>query len=96
MIAGEGRVIEREEQGSLESERELRRSAHEGCSELSAWSGTREGSNALVDPVKPGGLPPSWRVLRGELSPGQEVDRPPPRVWAGIEQTLRVEGLIRD
>lgn len=95
MIAGEGRVIEREEQGSLESERELRRSAHEGCSELSAWSGVKGGS-AFVDPTNPGGLPPSWRVLHGELSPGGETDRPPPRVWAGIEQTLRVEGLIRD
>jgi hypothetical protein len=95
MIAGEGRVIEREEQGSLESERELRRSAHEGCSELSAWSGSKEGS-AFLDPMKLGGLPPSWQVLRGELSSGQEADRPPPRVWAGIEQTLRVEGLIRD
>ena len=56
---------------------------------------TKEGS-ALVDSMKLGGLPPSWQVLRGELSSAQEADRPPPRVWAGIEQTLRVEGLIRD
>jgi hypothetical protein len=94
MIAGDGRVIEREEQGSLESERELRRGTHEGCSELSAWSGTNKG-RAFVDSNQLGGLPPSWRVLRGEISPGQE-DRPPARVWAGIERTLRVEGLIRD
>lgn len=95
-IAGDGRVIEREEHGSFESERELRRSTHEGCSELSAWSGSKDGGNAFLESQSSGGLPPSWRVLHGELSPGQDADRPPPRVWAGIEQTLRVEGLIRD
>ena len=90
-------MIEREERDSSESERELRWSAHEGRSQ---WAGKGAGGNVGVGNARRGAdLAHSWKVLRGEVSPGQDPARrdvPPARLWAGIERTLRVEGLIRD
>lgn len=100
-------MIESEERGGPEPQDydlqgwEHRSSAHEG---RPAHEGQSWAQDAAAKPRRASAGSPTagapWRVLPGGEAPERELRLdeapPPPRVWAGIEDALRAEGLIRE